>query len=112
MVSIGRKRRSSRPRRRSDGANGSSADASSANAPSNGRTDMKIVDAQIHLWHQNLPGNPAHRQITSYTAEDCLKEMDEGGVDAAFNHPAGWDPNSGGIPEAGAQKIPERFAVP
>ena len=40
---------------------------------------MKIVDAQIHLWHQNLPSNPAHRQIKSWTAEDCLKEMDAAG---------------------------------
>ena len=76
-----------------------------------GRTDMKIVDAQIHLWHQNLPGNPAHRQITSYTAEDCLKEMDAGGVDAALIHPPGWDPNSGAIAEAAAQKYPDRFAI-
>ena len=72
---------------------------------------MKIVDAQIHLWHQNLPGNPAHRQITSYTAEDCLKEMDAGGVDAALIHPPGWDPNSGAIAEAAAQKYPDRFAI-
>ena len=72
---------------------------------------MKIVDAQIHLWHQNLPGNPAHRQITSYTAEDCLKEMDAGGVDAALIHPPGWDPNSGAIAEAAAQKYPNRFAI-
>jgi len=72
---------------------------------------MKIVDAQIHLWHQNLPGNPAHRQITSYTAEDCLKEMDEGGVDAALIHPPGWDPNSGAIAEDAARKYPDRFAI-
>src|SRR5947207_3056587 len=36
---------------------------------------MLVVDAQIHLWHQNLPTNAAHRQITSWSAEDCLKEM-------------------------------------
>ena len=72
---------------------------------------MKVVDAQIHLWHQNLPGNAAHRQITSYTAEDCLAEMDAGGVDAALIHPPGWDPNSGAIAEAAAQKYPDRFAI-
>src|SRR5262249_37775418 len=72
---------------------------------------MLIVDAQIHLWHQNLPSNPAHRQITSYTAEDCLKEMDAAGVDSALIHPPGWDPNSGAIAEAAAQKYPNRFAI-
>jgi len=72
---------------------------------------MKIVDAQIHLWHQNLPANAAHRQITSWTAEDCLEEMDAAGVDAALIHPPGWDPNSGAIAEAAAQKYPNRFAI-
>lgn len=53
---------------------------------------MLIVDSQIHIWGANLPANPAHRQITSYTAEDVLREMDEAGVDAAVIHPPGWDP--------------------
>src|SRR4051794_5289770 len=101
MVSTGRKPHSRRPQRRSSGAN----------ASTKGRTDMKIVDAQIHLWHQNLPSNPAHRQITSWTAEDCLKEMDAAGVDAALIHPPGWDPNSGAIAGAAAQKYPDRFAI-
>ena len=33
---------------------------------------MLIVDSQIHIWGANLPANPAHRQITSYTAETCF----------------------------------------
>ena len=33
---------------------------------------MLIVDAQIHLWLQGLPTNAAHRQIPSWSAEDCL----------------------------------------
>jgi len=72
---------------------------------------MLVVDAQIHLWHQNLPTNAAHRQITSWSAEDCLKEMAAAGVDAALIHPPGWDPNSGAIAEAAAQKYPDRFAI-
>jgi predicted TIM-barrel fold metal-dependent hydrolase len=72
---------------------------------------MKIVDAQIHLWSQNLPTNPAHRQVASYSAEDCLKEMDAAGVDAALIHPPGWDPNSGAVAEAAAKKYPNRFAI-
>jgi predicted TIM-barrel fold metal-dependent hydrolase len=72
---------------------------------------MLIVDAQIHLWGKNLPTNQAHRQITSFSAEDCLKEMDAAGVDAALIHPPGWDPDSGAIAEAAAQKHPKRFAI-
>jgi len=72
---------------------------------------MKIVDAQIHLWSQNLPTNAMHRQIPSYSAEDCLKEMDAAGVDAALIHPPGWDPNSGAVAEAACAKYPNRFAI-
>ena len=72
---------------------------------------MKIVDAQIHLWSQNLPTNAAHRQIASYSAEDCLKEMDAAGVDAALIHPPGWDPNSGAVAESACVKYPNRFAI-
>ena len=50
---------------------------------------MLIVDAQIHLWKDHKPTNPNHRQITDFTAEDVLKEMDEGGVNAAVIHPPG-----------------------
>jgi predicted TIM-barrel fold metal-dependent hydrolase len=72
---------------------------------------MLIVDAQIHLWSKNLPTNQMHRQITSYSAEDCLAEMDAAGVDAALIHPPGWDPDSGAVAEAAARKYPKRFAI-
>ena len=39
---------------------------------------MLIVDSQVHIWSQGLPGNKAHRQITSYSVDDLLSEMDEG----------------------------------
>jgi predicted TIM-barrel fold metal-dependent hydrolase len=72
---------------------------------------MKIVDAQIHLWENGIPGNAAHRQVSHFTAEECLQEMDAGGVDAALIHPPGWDANSGAIAEAAAKKYPNRFAI-
>src|SRR4029079_13451641 len=84
---------------------------SSTHPTTSGAMIMKIVDAQIHLWHQNLPANAAHRQITSWTAEDCLNERYAAGVDAALIHPPGWDPNSGAIAEAAARKYPDRFAI-
>ena len=72
---------------------------------------MLVVDAQIHLWSQNLPTNAAHRQVPSWSAEECLEEMDAAGVDAALIHPPGWDPNSGAVAEAAAKKYPTRFAI-
>ncbi len=56
---------------------------------------MLFVDAPVHIWAQNLPTNPSHWQITAFSADDLLKEMDEAGVDAAVIHPPRWDPNSG-----------------
>ena len=72
---------------------------------------MLIVDSQVHIWSQGLPGNKAHRQITSYSVDDLLSEMDEGGVDAAVIHPPAWDPNSNEIAKNAAMKFPTRLAI-
>ena len=55
---------------------------------------MLIVDAQVHIWGSGPPINPDHRQVTAYSADELLKEMDEAGIDAAVIHPPGWDPNA------------------
>jgi predicted TIM-barrel fold metal-dependent hydrolase len=72
---------------------------------------MKIVDAQVHIWSAGPPGNPSHRQVNSYTAEECIRDMDAAGVDACILHPPGWDPNAGKISEEAAAKYPNRFAI-
>ena len=72
---------------------------------------MLIVDSQIHIWGSNLPTNPAHRQITSFTAEDVLKEMDEAGVDAAVIHPPGWDPGADTMALEAAAQHPGRLSI-
>ena len=72
---------------------------------------MLIVDAQVHIWESGLPTNPAHRQITAYPMNDLLKEMDEGGVDAAVIHPPGWDSNSNQIATEAAKAQPNRLSV-
>lgn len=72
---------------------------------------MLIVDAQVHIWGANLPTNPNHRQITAYTKDDLLQEMDSAGVDAAVIHPPGWDPNSGPLAEEAAKQHPNRLAI-
>jgi predicted TIM-barrel fold metal-dependent hydrolase len=72
---------------------------------------MLIVDAQIHIWANNLPTNAAHRQVPSYSAEECLMEMEAAGVNAALIHPPGWDPNSLVLAESAAARYPDRFAI-
>ena len=72
---------------------------------------MRIVDAQIHLWGSGLPSNMAHRQVTSFTTEEAVSLMDEGGVDAAVIHPPGWDPNSTEMAFKAARDFPGRFAI-
>ena len=72
---------------------------------------MLIVDSQVHLWSNNVPVNTAHRQISSYTAEDVLREMDEAGVDAAVIHPPGWDDGSSDMAVEAARQHPTRFSV-
>src|SRR6266567_6145847 len=72
---------------------------------------MPIVDAQVHLWRNNLPTNPNHRQIPNFTADDLLKEMAVAGVDAALIHPPGWDPDSNALAIEAASLHPDRLAV-
>ena len=72
---------------------------------------MLIVDSQVHIWSQGLPGNRAHRQIESYSMDDLLKEMDEGGVDAAVIHPPGWDPDSNQVAIDAVKQHPDRLAI-
>ena len=72
---------------------------------------MLIVDAQIHIWRNNKPTNPNHRQVTDYTADDVLREMDAGGVNAALIHPPGWDPNSNALAVEAAERHPNRLAI-
>ncbi len=66
---------------------------------------MLIVDAQVHLWADNLPANPRHRQIPNFLTDDLLKEMDESGIYGAIIHPPGWDPNSAHWPRTQPRNI-------
>jgi len=72
---------------------------------------MQIVDAQIHLWGTGLPSNLSHRQVTSFTPEEAIGLMDEGGVDAAVIHPPGWDPHSADMAFKAVKDYPGRFAI-
>ena len=74
---------------------------------------MKIIDAQVHIWSKLIvPPSGLHRKVSHFTAEECLKEMDEAGVDAALIHPpAGWDPDSNALAIEAAKAYPDRYAV-
>jgi len=72
---------------------------------------MQIVDAQIHLWGSGLPSNLSHRQVTSFTPEEAVILMDEGGIDASVIHPPGWDPGSTNMAFDAVRNYPGRFAI-
>jgi len=72
---------------------------------------MQYVDAQIHLWGSGLPSNQAHRQVTSFTAEEAVGLMDEGGIDAAVIHPPSWDPGADDLAARAVGDYPGRFAI-
>ena len=72
---------------------------------------MLIVDAQVHIWERSLPTNRAHRQISRYSKDDLLKEMDEGGVVAAVIHPPGWDPNANEVATETARQHTDRLSL-
>lgn len=78
------------------------------------RTDVGIamltINAQIPIWSQGTPFGQ-HGQISSYSAKDCLKEMDEAGVDAAALHPPGWDPDDIDVAVKAARQYSNRFTI-
>ena len=53
---------------------------------------MLIIDSQIHLWDGGQA--PPHHRQAPYLAEEALADMTAAGVDAAINHPPGWDSDS------------------
>jgi predicted TIM-barrel fold metal-dependent hydrolase len=72
---------------------------------------VEIVDAQVHLWSGGKPSGH-HRQVDIFSAEQLLKEMDEGGIDAALIHPPlSWSPQAGALAIEAVKKYPDRFAI-
>ncbi|MBW6399819.1 amidohydrolase [Roseomonas sp. HJA6] len=72
---------------------------------------MTIIDAQVHIWSSGTPSGD-HRQVSSYTVEELLTEMDAAGVDGAVIHPpVSWDPDANAVAEDAAKRFPDRFAV-
>jgi predicted TIM-barrel fold metal-dependent hydrolase len=71
---------------------------------------MQITDAQVHIWGSGTP-SAHHRQTSSFTAEELVKEMDQAGVNGAVLHPPSWDPGSNELAVAAASRYPDRFCI-
>ena len=71
---------------------------------------MRIVDAQVHIWHSGTPVN-IHRQVQSYTAVELLRDMDDAGVDGALLHPPSWDPDANQVAADAVRLAPDRLAI-
>ena len=52
---------------------------------------MLIADSQVHIWTSGTPVH-IHRQVSHYTKDELLKDMNEAGVDRVLLHPPSWDP--------------------
>lgn len=81
-------------------------------------TDMKIVDAQVHIWAADRPdrpwptGRPAkpHR-LKPIGKEDLLAEMDAAGIDAAVLVPPSWEGERNDVVLEAARAHPRRLGV-
>ena len=71
---------------------------------------MLIVDAQVHIWTSGTPVH-IHRQVTHYTQDEVLKDMDAAGVTAVVLHPPSWDPIANEVALEAAAQHPDRFAI-
>lgn len=71
---------------------------------------MLIVDAQVHIWTSGTPVH-VHRQVSAYTQDELLRDMDAAGVNAAVLHPPSWDPRANEVAIEAARLHPDRLAV-
>lgn len=71
---------------------------------------MQIVDAQVHIWTSGTPVH-IHRQVSAYTKDELLKDMDEAGVSAALLHPPSWDIRANEVAIEAARANPDRLAI-
>jgi predicted TIM-barrel fold metal-dependent hydrolase len=71
---------------------------------------MQIIDAQIHLWEQEVDVVPPHRR-QPFGLDEALREMDSASVHGAILHPPSWDPGSLALAKDAAARYPDRFAI-
>jgi len=71
---------------------------------------MLVVDSQVHIWTSGTPVS-VHRQVSAYTKDELLRDMDEAGVRAAVLHPPSWDDRANEVAIEAARQHPDRLAV-
>ncbi len=71
---------------------------------------MLIADAQVHIWTSGTPVH-VHRQVSHYTKDELLKDMDEAGVDRVLLHPPSWDVRANEVAIEAAKEHPDRLAI-
>src|SRR4026208_1733831 len=71
---------------------------------------MLIVDAQVHIWTSGTPVFH-HRQVSSYTGDELLRDTDAAGVQGVVLHPPSWDVRANEVAIEAAKKHPDRFAI-
>jgi predicted TIM-barrel fold metal-dependent hydrolase len=71
---------------------------------------MLIADAQVHIWTSGTPVH-IHCQVSHYTKDELLKDMNEAAIDRVLLHPPSWDVRANEVAIEAAQAHPERLAI-
>lgn len=71
---------------------------------------MLIVDAQVHIWTSGIPVH-IHRQVSAYTGDELLRDMDAAGVNGVLLHPPSWDVRANEVAIEAARNHPDRLAI-
>ena len=71
---------------------------------------MLIADSQVHIWTSGTPVH-IHRQVSHYTKDELLNDMNEAGVDRVLLHPPSWDRKANEVALDAACEHPDRLAV-
>ena len=71
---------------------------------------LLIVDSQVHIWESGTPVS-IHRQVSHYTKDELLRDMDEAGVARVLLHPPSWDARANEVALEAARSHPDRLAI-
>ena len=71
---------------------------------------MLIADAQVHIWTSGTPVH-IHRQVSHYTKDELLRDMDTADVNRVLLHPPSWDPIANEVAIEAAKQHPDRLAI-
>lgn len=75
-----------------------------------GERQLLIVDAQVHIWESGTPVS-IHRQVSHYTKDELLRDMDEAGVARVLLHPPSWDARANEVAIEAARQHYDRLAI-